>query len=162
MTQAVRVLMVCLGNICRSPTAEAVFRARVQSAGLEHCITVDSAGTSDWHLDKAPHPPSIAAAAERGYALHDLRGRQVSDEDFERFDYLLAMDQQNLRDLQSRCPEHLQHKLALFLSHGNSGREEVPDPYGLEANLYTEVLDLVEDASDALLEHLVRRHALQR
>lgn len=160
MAERIRVLMVCLGNICRSPTAEAVFRARVAAAGLQAHIEVDSAGTSDWHVDEAPHGPSIRAAAERGYALEDLRGRQVRACDFEHFHHILAMDKQNLLDLRRMCAPEQHHKLRLFLSHGTQGREEVPDPYGLHEAVFTEVLDLVEDASAGLLRHLIATHQL--
>lgn len=160
MPERIRVLMVCLGNICRSPTAEAVFRARVAAAGLHEHIEVDSAGTSDWHVDEPPHAPSIRAAAKRGYELHALRGRQVAARDFEHFDHVLAMDKQNLLDLRHMCPPELQHKLRLFLSHGTRDREEVPDPYGRHEDVFTEVLDLVEDASEGLLRYLQDSHQL--
>jgi protein-tyrosine phosphatase len=162
MSERIRVLMVCLGNICRSPTAEAVFRARVEAAGLAGLIEVDSAGTSDWHVGDPPHPPSIEAAARRGYDLRPLRARQVKREDFETFHHVLAMDRQNLADLRRLCPPGREERLWLFLSHGTQGREEVPDPYGLHEAVYTEVLDLVEDASDGLLRHLIDVHGLVR
>lgn len=160
MPERIRVLMVCLGNICRSPTAEAVFRARVEKAGLHEHIEVDSAGTSDWHVDEPPHGPSIRAAARRGYALEDLRGRQVAARDFQHFHHVLAMDKQNLVDLRRMCPPDQHHKLGLFLRHGTLGREEVPDPYGLHEAVFTEVLDLVEDASEGLLRYLQDSHQL--
>lgn len=162
MSERIRVLMVCLGNICRSPTAEAVFRARVEAAGFGDRIEVDSAGTSDWHVGQPPHPPSIEAAARRGYDLRPLRARQVQREDFETFHHVLAMDQQNLVDLRRLCPPGHEARLQLFLSHGTQGRDEVPDPYGLHEAVYTEVLDLVEDASEGLLRHLLEVHRLVR
>jgi protein-tyrosine phosphatase len=157
----VRVLMVCLGNICRSPTAEAVFRHQVCAAGLQTRIEVDSAGTSDWHRGEAPDPRSIRAAAARSYDLGGLRARPVEFDDFERFDYILAMDQQNLRDLKQRCPEQFRDKLGLFLDYGTSGRREVPDPYDAGRESFELVLDLAEAASAALLAALCARHALQ-
>ncbi len=162
MAATIKVLMVCLGNICRSPTAEGVFRAQLQQAGLAEHIHVDSAGTSDWHVGAAPDPRSIRHAAGRGYDLSSLRARQVSAQDFDDFDYILAMDRQNLRDLEARCPPAQRHKLALFLQHGGSTHDEVPDPYEYGAESFEQVLDLVEAASRGLLELLRSRHTLLR
>lgn len=156
----VKVLMVCLGNICRSPTAEAVFRSQVDSRGLHEAFHVDSAGTSDWHVGDAPDRRSQLAAANRGYDLSSLRGRQVQYKDFEDFDYLLAMDQSNYRGMLSMCPPSLQDKVSLFLSHGSSGEQEVPDPYNSGPEGFELVLDLVEDASSALLDKIIREHKL--
>jgi protein-tyrosine phosphatase len=152
--------MVCLGNICRSPTAEAVFRAQVTAAGLGHLIEVDSAGTSDWHLGEPPDPRSMRAAAERLYDLSPLRARQFSANDFEDFDYILAMDQQNLAALEERCPVSYQEKLGLFLDYGNTGWDEVPDPYNADKDGFDLVLDLVETACADLLATLQARHRL--
>jgi protein-tyrosine phosphatase len=158
MTMPIRVLMVCLGNICRSPTAEAVFRATVQAAGLEQGIEVDSAGTSDWHCGDAPDPRSIRHAARRDYDLSTLRARQVQAVDFESFHYIMAMDRQNLRDLQARCPTQYSHKLGLFLQHADSPLQEVPDPYDYGPEQFEQVLDLVEEASRGLLDFLLQQH----
>jgi protein-tyrosine phosphatase len=157
----IRVLMVCLGNICRSPTAEAVFRQHVTAAGLDGQIEVDSAGTSDWHQGEPPDPRSMRAAAERLYDLGTLRARQVHVRDFEDFDYILAMDRQNLAHLEELCPVACQEKLGLFLAYGNTGWDEVPDPYNSGRDGFELVLDLVESASSSLLRELCRRHALQ-
>lgn len=162
MTGPVRILMVCLGNICRSPTAEAVFRARAQHAGLAELIHVDSAGTSDWHVGAAPDSRSIRHAALRNYDLSNLRARQVQGEDFGHFHHILAMDRQNLRELHARCPQHHAHKLGLFLQYAKRDIVEVPDPYGHGPDLFEQVLDLVEQASDALLAHLQERYAQLR
>lgn len=158
MNPLVKVLMVCLGNICRSPTAEAVFRATLTTAGLARLIHVDSAGTSDWHEGEPPDPRSIRHAARRRHDLSMLRARQVRDSDFEEFHHILAMDHQNLRDLQQRCPPRYRHKLALFLEHGSSALQEVPDPYEHGPERFEQVLDLVEDASAGLLEFLRGQH----
>jgi protein-tyrosine phosphatase len=157
----IRVLMVCLGNICRSPTAEAVFRQHVTAAGLDGLIEVDSAGTSDWHAGEPPDPRSMRAAAERLYDLSALRARQVRMRDFEDFDYILAMDRQNLAHLEELCPVACQEKLGLFLAYGNTGWNEVPDPYNSGRDGFELVLDLVETASASLLQELRKRHALQ-
>lgn len=159
MTTTIKVLMVCLGNICRSPTAEGVFRAQVQAAGLDERIIVDSAGTSDWHVGEAPDPRSIRHAAKRQLDLSGLRGRQVQADDFADFDYVFAMDSQNLRDLQQRCPPQYLHKLGLFLQHGSGGLHDVPDPYDHGPLQFEQVLDLVEDASAGLLDFLLGQHA---
>lgn len=156
----IRVLMVCLGNICRSPTAEAVFRQHVAAAGLDRLIDVDSAGTSDWHLGEPPDPRSMRAAAERLYDLSTLRARQVRIRDFEDFDYILAMDRQNLAHLEELCPVACQEKLGLFLNYGDTGWDEVPDPYNSGRDGFELVLDLVESASSGLLQELRNRHAL--
>ena len=156
----IRVLMVCLGNICRSPTAHGVFQQRVESAGLAGLIEVDSAGTGDFHLGEKPDIRSRKAAQQRGYNLSSLRARQVSNDDFERFDYILVMDDNNLRDLQALCPAPLQHKLRLFMEFADNNYLSVPDPYYGEGEGFQLVLNLVEEAADALLDH-IRKQDLQ-
>lgn len=157
-TPSVSVLFVCLGNICRSPTAEAVFRRRVADAGLEARIHIDSAGTGDWHIGKAPDRRASAAAAQRGYQLDRLRARQVSAEDFHRFDLILAMDDNNLADLQALRPADDDALLARFLDVlGEDGPHEVPDPYYGGDDGFDHVLNLVEKASDLWLERLRER-----
>lgn len=150
------ILFVCLGNICRSPTAHGVFEHLLRQEGVESRFLVDSAGTGDWHLGKAPDPRTRAAAARRGYSLDHLRARTLIDEDFSRFDYILAMDAANLRDLRVRCPRGYQGHLGLFLEFApNSPVTEVPDPYYTSGERgFDEVLDLVEAASAGLLRHL--------
>ena len=156
----IRVLMVCLGNICRSPTAEAVLRHQIEAAGLEDYIDVDSAGTGDWHCGDPPDPRTLRAAAKRSYDLSPLRARQVSARDFEDFDYIFAMDRQNHAALRALAPPGTEHKLSLFLAHGETGHDEVPDPYYRGHDDFELVLDLVEKASAALLAELRARHAL--
>lgn len=149
------VLFVCLGNICRSPTAEGVFRHRLQQAGLADQVRVDSAGTGAWHVGKVPDERAQDAAATRGYDLSPLRARQVCSHDFEDFDLILAMDQSNLQDLQSLCPVEYQHKIRLLLDYADEAAErEVPDPYYGDGDGFQRVLDLVENASDGLLSAL--------
>ncbi|MES2624592.1 MAG: low molecular weight protein-tyrosine-phosphatase [Pseudomonadota bacterium] len=156
----IKVLMVCLGNICRSPTAEAVLRAQVQAAGLGALIEVDSAGTSDWHIGEAPDSRSIQAATTRLYDLSTQRSRQVKTLDFEEFDYILAMDRQNLSDLQDNCPVADQQKIELLLNYGNTGWTDVPDPFNAGKDGFELVLDLVEVACNAFLAHLITKHNL--
>ena len=148
----IRVLAVCLGNICRSPTAEAVLRYKLATAGLDGRVEVDSAGTGDWHVGEPPDPRSRRHAARRGYDLSTLRARRVAEEDFQRFDLILAMDHDNLADLQRLAPDRGRRaELRLF------ARIEVPDPYLSGPAGFERVLDLVEEASDAWVEDLVRR-----
>lgn len=137
-----RILFVCLGNICRSPTAEGVMRRMAARAGL--ALRVDSAGTGGWHAGAPPHPPSVRAARARGYDLSDQRARQVEPADFTRFDLILAMDARNLADLQRMAPPGAQARLGLFLDHapGQAGRD-MPDPW------YTGEYDLVLDLAEA-------------
>lgn len=151
----VRVLMVCLGNICRSPTAEAIFRHRVEQRGLSGYIEVDSAGTSDWHVGDPPDTRSIDAARRRNYDLGPLRARQATAADFHHFDYILAMDHANRRDLLAICPPGQENRLTLFLSHGSSVTEEVPDPYHDGQEGFENVLDLIEDACDHLIDRIL-------
>ncbi len=155
----VKVLFVCMGNICRSPTAEAVFRARVEEAGLVGQILIDSAGTHDYHIGEPPDARTQRAAAKRGYDMSALRGRQVERGDFGRFDYVLAMDHANLSILERLRPQGSESHLGLFLEFAERHPErEVPDPYYGGAQGFEHVLDLVEDASAGLLRHIRGRH----
>lgn len=158
--QKVKVLMVCLGNICRSPTAHGVFKQRVENAGLSEFIEVDSAGTGDWHIGRPPDPRACGAAQIRGYDLTPLRARQVRQDDFESFDYILAMDEENLSNLRALCPPQFQGRLKLFLDFADDAVEYryVPDPYYGEEEGFQLVLDLVENASDSLLDHIRHQH----
>lgn len=155
-TDAVRVLMVCMGNICRSPIAEGVLRAKLQQAGLHTRVVVDSAGTHGYHTGEAPDPRAIRAAAQRGVDLSSLRARPVRPEDFSRFDWLLAMDEANLAWLQSRMPDGAHTRMGLLMEHAcrHPGVHEVPDPYYGAAAGFEHVLDLVEDACDGVVARL--------
>jgi protein-tyrosine phosphatase len=158
MTPSVKVLFVCMGNICRSPMAEGVFRHYVREAGLAGRILSDSAGTHDYHVGEPPDPRAQRAAARRGYDLSDLRARQVKREDFEVYDYVLAMDRLNRRTLERLCPPPHATKLRLFLEFGpDSAGREVPDPYYGGADGFERVLDMVEPAARGLLAHLQAR-----
>ena len=154
-SKSVGVLFVCLGNICRSPTAHGVFESMVASRGLGERIRVDSCGTGDWHIGQPPDRRAAAEAARRGYGLDHLRARQVESRDFERFEYILAMDHQNLADLKAMRPAAFTGYLGLFLSFAPElAVEEVPDPYyGGEAG-FAHVLDMVEKASEGLLQEI--------
>jgi low molecular weight protein-tyrosine phosphatase len=154
----VKVLFVCMGNICRSPTAEAVFRQYVEQAGLSEQIHIDSAGTHNYHIGEAPDRRAQQAARQRGYDMGALRGRQVGREDFHRFDYVLAMDRGNLAILERLRPSDADSYLGLFLDFARSHAErEVPDPYYGGADGFERVLNMVEDAAEGLLTHLRER-----
>lgn len=152
-----RILFVCLGNICRSPTAEAVVRTLAAREAPELTLELDSAGTADYHVGQPPDPRTRAAAARRGYDLSALRARMVEAADFERFDLILAMDRENLKVLRRSAPAHTHERLRLFLEFApESAPREVPDPYYGGSNGFEEVLDLVEEATRGLLAHLRR------
>lgn len=158
-----RVLMVCMGNICRSPTAEGVLRHKLRAAGLDGQVEVDSAGThADWHAGEAPDPRSQRHASMRGYDLAALRARKVAVADFERFDLILAMDGDNLARLEELCPKGHRAKLGRLTDHSvRFIADEVPDPYQRGAEDFEHVLDLIEDACDGLVSTLLgKRPAL--
>ena len=148
------VLFVCMGNICRSPTAEGVFRHLVRQAGADERIEIDSAGTHAYHVGEVPDRRARAAATRRGISLDGIAARRVSEEDYERFDLILAMDQDNLERLQEEAPVQHRNKVRLFLSYTNGPETEVPDPYYGGPSGFERVLDLVEDASRELLKEL--------
>jgi protein-tyrosine phosphatase len=153
----VRILFVCLGNICRSPTAEIVFRAVAQRDAPDLVLEIDSAGTAAYHVGELPDQRTRQAAARRGYDMSALRARTVEAEDFEHFDLILAMDHENLRALQRRAPAQARERLRLFLEFApDAGVSEVPDPYYGGPNGFEDVLDLIEAASRGLIEHLRR------
>ncbi len=151
----VKVLFICTGNICRSPTAEGVFRALIQAAGLEAHIQTDSAGTHDYHVGHPPDSRSVAAALLRGVDLRGLRARRVAPEDFEEFDLLVAMDPTHYRILESLCPIEHRHKLALFMDFAPQfARRDVPDPYYGDGDGFEMVLDMIEAGAQGILERV--------
>ena len=157
----VSVLFICMGNICRSPTAQGVFRALVEQEGLTDRIATDSAGTIAYHVGEAPDRRARETASRRGVDLSDLRARKVVAEDFERFDYLLAMDQDNYSDLLKLSPPGGEQRLYLFMDFArNRPEKEVPDPYYGGVAGFDRVFDMVEEASRGLLNHILERHDL--
>ncbi len=159
MKNKVKVVFVCMGNICRSPTAEGVFRHLVESRHLEDQILIDSAGTHAYHVGEKPDPRSRAAALERGIDLSSQRARKVLQDDFERFDYVLAMDRSNYADLHALASPGQRKKLHLFLDFASSWDEtEVPDPYYGGSHGFERVLDMVGDASEGLLKDILQKH----
>jgi protein-tyrosine phosphatase len=156
----IKVLFVCSGNICRSPTAEGVFRGFVEEAGLGAQVGVDSAGLGAWHVGEAPDGRAQAAARQRGFDLAGQRARQVKTADFDRFDYVVGMDRQNRTGLLGLCPRGAEDRLHLFLDFAPAtGEAEIPDPYYGAGDGFERVLDLVEAASRGLLAH-IRDHDL--
>lgn len=159
MNSKVNVLFVCLGNICRSPSAEGVFRQVVRKSGFENRITIDSCGTGDWHVGKAPDGRAVAAASKRGIDISDLRARQFQMQDLQQFDYVLVMDRQNLVNVRDVWERTGGTEPALFLGFGCSGHDEVPDPYYGGDQGFEHVLDLITEASEGLLEDIRERLA---
>ena len=157
------VLMVCMGNICRSPTAEAVLRHKLQLAGLDGAVHVDSAGTLAWHSGEPPDSRSVTHAERRGYSLAALRARPVAPTDFETCDFILAMDWDNLGWLEERCPPQHLSKLGRLAQYASRHQAEVvPDPYQGGPAGFENVLDLVEDACDGFVDFLRRQKLAER
>ena len=155
----VSVLFVCMGNICRSPTAQGVFQKLVDDENLGKTIVVDSAGTHAYHAGKKPDARAISIAAKRGYKLSKIRARKIAELDFERFDYILAMDDENYSAMLEECDAQHKHKIKLFMKFSAQTKTlEVPDPYYGGLTGFETVLDLVEDASEGLLKYIKQRH----
>jgi len=155
----VKVLFVCMGNICRSPTAEGVFSAVVEQAGLKDKIAIDSAGTHAYHIGEPPDPRAQKSALARGIDISQLRARRAIEADFEQFDYVLAMDLDNLKNLRAICPAQHVNKLSLFLEYASyADVKEVPDPYYGGPMGFERVLDMVEDAAKGLLQNILEQH----
>lgn len=151
-----RVLFVCTGNICRSPTAEGVLRKRAAEQGV--AVQVDSAGTHGYHVGEPPDPRSVRAAAQRGYDISGIRARKLGHGDFADYDYLVALDEGHLEIMRRVCPPEQQHKLFAMMAFApHLGHTEVPDPYYGPPQGFEQVLDLLEEASEGLLAELLRR-----
>lgn len=150
-----KILFVCMGNICRSPSAEAVFKQQLKLQGLTDQYLVESAGTHSYHIGNPPDKRSIQAALKRGMDMRNYQARKVSFEDFERFDFLIAMDDSNYRDLQKMTSEHHHNKILKMMGFSNSNSyQQVPDPYYGQSDGFELVLDLLEDASEGLLRRI--------
>jgi protein-tyrosine phosphatase len=155
----VKVLFVCMGNICRSPLAHGLFEARVARAGLAEQITIDSAGTHAYHVGNAPDPRSQETALSHGFDLSAQRARKVDSTDFENFDYVLAMDNDNRALLSAQCPDEHRHKLKLMLEFAPQLTEtEVPDPYYGGASGFERVYQLIDAAADGLMADIQARY----
>lgn len=151
----INVLFVCMGNICRSPMAEGIFRREIAKAGLLEKVRIDSAGTHSYHVGSKPDHRAQNAILKRGVNIGNLRGRQVADADFEKFDYILAMDTANLNNLKRRAPARLRGKLKLLLSYSRKYPNlDVPDPYYGGLTGFDENLDMIEDAVQGLIKEI--------
>lgn len=158
----IKVLFVCMGNICRSPTAQGVFQRLIEQTGLIQEIEIDSAGTHAYHVGNPPDPRAQAVALRRGIDLSKLRARRITGSDFIQYDYILAMDQDNLSALQLHCPPEHRYKLRLYMDFAPELKtRDVPDPYYGGQTGFEQVLDLVETAAEGLLRH-IRQHAIPR
>ena len=156
-----KVLFVCMGNICRSPTAEAIFRKLASENGLSDHLEIDSAGTHGFHAGRPPDARSIEHAARRGFDLKALRAREVVPADFERFDHVIAMDEENVRHLQAFCPDHHSKKITLLLDYARDSKyREVPDPYQGKAKDFELALDLIEQGCRGLVDHLLEERRM--
>lgn len=154
----IKVLFVCMGNICRSPTAEGVFRQLIEQHGLTHRVTTDSAGTHAYHIGEPPDQRAQATALSRGLDISDLRARRVAVDDFDEFDYVLAMDSENYSLLFEQCPDTYREKLNLFLNFAPElNITEVPDPYYGGKRGFENVFDMVEAASEGLIAEIKQR-----
>ncbi len=157
----IKVLFVCMGNICRSPTAEGVFRQHVKKAGLDKRISIDSAGTHSYHVGSPPDERSQEAARIRNVDLSDLSARKVEPSDFKVFDYILAMDRSNLKELKKQCPSEFSDRVQLYLDYSDRYQDkDVPDPYYGGKKGFECVLDLVDDAAKGLLAAIIQKYNL--
>ncbi len=156
--EKIKVLFVCMGNICRSPTAEGVFRRLVEEKQLQHLFHIDSAGTHAYHVNEAPDLRAQRAAQERGIDLSGIRARKVVYGDFEDFDHILAMDSENYAILMEACPDEHRHKIQYFLDFApHVGEREVPDPYYGGSYGFERVLDMVEEAAAGFINHVLEK-----
>ena len=152
----IRVLFVCMGNICRSPTAHGIFEQLIESKGLSDKIFTDSAGTHAYHVGESPDPRSQATAMSYGVDISHQRAQKVEVVDFENFDYIIAMDSSNYHDLKQLAPAGLEHKVYRFMEFAPDGEnDDVPDPYYGEGNGFENVFKMVEVASEGLLQHIL-------
>lgn len=157
--EKIKVLFICMGNICRSPTAHGVFRSLVQQRNLQTLIEIDSAGTHAYHVGEPPDRRAQSTALQRGIDLSDLRARPVNTEDFELFDYILAMDEDNYTILLSQCPDQSREKVQLLMSFApHLKRREVPDPYYGGIKGFENVFDMIDQAARGLLDDIEQRY----
>jgi len=162
----IKILFVCLGNICRSPTAEGVFRHKLHQNGIKdgylENIFIDSAGTAAYHIGKKPDRRSRQVALKYGVNLDDLKARKIARQDFTDYNYIMAMDKENILDMKAICPPEHQHKIKLFMEYAENcpGITEVPDPYTGEIEAFDRVFDIIDRGSNGLLKYLFAKYEL--
>lgn len=157
----VSVLFVCLGNICRSPAAQGILEKRIEEAGLQGQIAVDSCGTAAFNVGKSPDERSLSASLRAGYDISGQIARQICDEDYEEFDYIIAMDRINLTNVTAWAPVNYQGEIQLFMHYcKNGGNSQIPDPYYKEADAFDGVIKSLEKAADGLLAHIRKQHGI--
>ncbi len=149
-----KILFVCTGNICRSSTAEALLRQKLEDLGMSSGFLIDSAGTHNYHVGNSSDDRAIKAAMKRNIDMFEIRARQIKPDDFKNFDFIIAMDQGHLRLLKNTAPNQHQGKISLFLDHSNQGLIDVPDPYYGDLNGFEDVLDILEEGMDGLINHV--------
>jgi len=153
----ISILFVCLGNICRSPLAEGVFRAVAAERGLSNLFRLDSAGTGGWHAGSAPDPRSVAVAAKHGVDINGQCARKVAPEDFATFDLVLGMDRSNVEELRRMAPAAARSRIHLFLDYAGAGPRDIPDPYFGGPGGFDDVYRMIRDASESLLDRVTER-----
>lgn len=157
---SIHIVFVCLGNICRSPAAQGIFEQRLLEAGLSGQVTVDSCGTAAFNIGKSPDPRSIAAAAKAGYDISRQIARQIDDEDYQKANYLIAMDRANLGNIQAWAPENYQGEIKLFMDYlRHGGHSQIADPY-YDDKAFDQTIAQLELAADGLLSHIREQHQL--
>ena len=159
----IKVLFVCLGNICRSPSAQGILEKLAHDHGLADKVQADSCGTAAFNVGKKPDPRAIAAASRAGYAIENQIARQIEDTDYHEFDYIIPMDRQNLINVEAWAPPGSNSEISLLLNYqrGGSGNSQIPDPYYQEAESFDAVIATLEKATKALFEHILSSHKLE-
>lgn len=158
--QQVGVLFVCLGNICRSPSAQGIFEYHVEKAGLRDKFLIDSCGTAPFNVGKRPDPRALEATKRYGYDISQQIARQIADDDYEKFNYIVPMDRKNLMSLTAWKPQHFRGEIELFMQYhpNNMGNTQIPDPYHDSIEYFYPIIETIEQASIGLLQHIRQKH----
>ena len=161
-TENIGVLFVCLGNICRSPSAQGIFQDRVNRANLEDIFTIDSCGTAPFNVGKSPDPRTLQATNKYGYDISEQIARQINQDDFARFDYIIPMDRKNLMTLSGWKPKEFEGELRLFMEYhpNNLGNSQIPDPYRESVEKFYPIIEIIEKASEGLLDYIRQKHQI--
>lgn len=162
MAEKIGVLFVCLGNICRSPSAQGIFQAKVDAAGLSDHFLVDSCGTAPFNVGKSPDARALQATEHFGYDIKDQIARQIDDEDYQQFQYIIPMDRKNMMSLTAWQPSDYAGEIKLFMEYhpNNRGNTQIPDPYHEAVEKFFPIIEIIEEASDGLLKHITDKHQL--